>query len=54
MLIVRVFKLLVVGDFFNECTVQVVDVFAMPQSGTGVSLEAFDHVFQMDMFDMFN
>jgi len=29
-----------------------VDVFAMPQSGTGVSVEAVDHVFQTNMLDM--
>ncbi|KAE9458724.1 hypothetical protein C3L33_09377, partial [Rhododendron williamsianum] len=33
-------------------TVRVVDVFAMPQSGTGVSVEAVDHVFQTNMLDM--
>jgi hypothetical protein len=30
----------------------VVDVFAMPQSGTGVSVEAVDPVFQTKMLDM--
>ena len=33
-------------------TAQVVDVFAMPQSGTGVSVEAVDPVFQTKMLDM--
>ena len=33
-------------------TVKVVDVFAMPQSGTGVSVEAVDPVFQSKMLDM--
>jgi hypothetical protein len=28
------------------------DVFAMPQSGTGVSVEAVDPVFQTKMLDM--
>lgn len=28
------------------------DVFAMPQSGTGVSVEAVDPVFQTNMVDM--
>jgi proteasome lid subunit RPN8/RPN11 len=32
--------------------VKVVDVFAMPQSGTGVSVEAVDPVFQTKMLDM--
>ena len=31
---------------------QVVDVFAMPQSGTSVSVEAVDPVFQTKMLDM--
>jgi 26S proteasome regulatory subunit N11 len=43
---------LMLGEFVDEYTVQVVDVFAMPQSGTGVSVEAVDHVFQTDMCDM--
>lgn len=40
------------GDFVDEYTVRVVDVFAMPQSGTGVSVEAVDPVFQMHMLEM--
>lgn len=40
------------GWFVDEYTVRVVDVFAMPQSGTGVSVEAVDHVFQTNMLDM--
>ena len=40
------------GEFVDEYTVRVVDVFAMPQSGTGVSVEAVDHVFQTNMLDM--
>ena len=43
---------LMLGEFVDEYTVQVVDVFAMPQSGTGVSVEAVDHVFQTDMCEM--
>lgn len=43
---------LMLGDFVDEYTVRVVDVFAMPQSGTGVSVEAVDPVFQMKMLDM--
>jgi 26S proteasome regulatory subunit N11 len=31
---------------------QCVDVFAMPQSGTGVSVEAVDPVFQQQMLEM--
>merc|ERR1719313_2459717 len=40
------------GDFVDDYTVRVVDVFAMPQSGTGVSVEAVDPVFQTKMMDM--
>jgi 26S proteasome regulatory subunit N11 len=43
---------LMLGDFVDEYTVKVVDVFAMPQSGTGVSVEAVDPVFQMNMLEM--
>lgn len=43
---------LMLGDFVDEYTVQVVDVFAMPQSGTGVSVEAVDPVFQKNMLEM--
>jgi len=40
------------GEFVDDYTVKVVDVFAMPQSGTGVSVEAVDPVFQSKMLDM--
>ncbi|KAK4276663.1 hypothetical protein QN277_014789 [Acacia crassicarpa] len=43
---------LMLGEFPDAYTVRVVDVFAMPQSGTGVSVEAVDHVFQTTMLDM--
>merc|ERR1711937_710693 len=43
---------LMLGEFVDEYTVKVVDVFAMPQSGTGVSVEAVDAVFQAKMLDM--
>lgn len=36
----------------DDYTVQVIDVFAMPQTGTGVSVEAVDPVFQAKMLDM--
>lgn len=42
---------LMLGEFVDDFTVQVVDVFAMPQSGTGVSVEAVDDVFQKNMMD---
>ena len=40
------------GQFVDEYTVNCVDVFAMPQSGTGVSVEAVDPVFQTNMLEM--
>merc|ERR1711967_6249 len=43
---------LMLGDFVDDYTVRVVDVFAMPQSGTEVSVEAVDPVFQTKMLDM--
>ena len=33
---------LMLGEFVDDFTVKVMDVFAMPQSGTGVSVEAVD------------
>lgn len=41
---------LMLGEFVDDYTVTVKDVFAMPQSGTGVSVEAVDPVFQTDMY----
>ena len=43
---------LLLGAFVDEYTIQVVDVFAMPQSGTTVTVESVDHVFQTKMLDM--
>ncbi|GAA94373.1 uncharacterized protein L969DRAFT_19462 [Mixia osmundae IAM 14324] len=43
---------LMLGEFVDDYTVRVVDVFAMPQSGTGVSVEAVDPVYQTKMMDM--
>lgn len=43
---------LMIGDFIDEYTIRVVDVFAMPQSGTGVSVEAVDPVFQSQMLEL--
>jgi len=43
---------LMLGSFIDDYTVRVIDVFAMPQSGTGVSVEAVDPVFQTQMTDM--
>ncbi|GFH52688.1 26S proteasome regulatory subunit [Chaetoceros tenuissimus] len=43
---------LMLGQFIDEYTINCVDVFAMPQSGTSVSVEAVDPVFQTKMLDM--
>jgi 26S proteasome regulatory subunit N11 len=43
---------LMLGEFVDDYTVQVIDVFAMPQSGTTVTVESVDHVFQTKMMEM--
>lgn len=43
---------LMLGEFVDDYTVQVVDVFAMPQSGTTVTVESVDDVFQTKMVEM--
>ena len=43
---------LMLGQFVDDYTINCVDVFAMPQSGTGVSVEAVDPVFQTAMLEM--
>jgi len=43
---------LMLGQFVDDFTINCVDVFAMPQSGTTVSVESVDHVFQTKMLDM--
>ena len=42
---------LMLGEFVDEYTISVVDVFAMPQSGTGVSVEAVDDAFQQQVME---
>uniref|UniRef100_A0A7S1TE88 MPN domain-containing protein n=1 Tax=Compsopogon caeruleus TaxID=31354 RepID=A0A7S1TE88_9RHOD len=42
---------LMLGEFVDDYTVRVVDVFAMPQSGTGVSVESIDEAFQVNMMN---
>lgn len=37
---------LMLGEFIDQYTVRCVDVFAMPQSGSSVSVEAVDPVYQ--------
>ncbi|KAJ1678811.1 multicatalytic endopeptidase [Spiromyces aspiralis] len=43
---------LMLGEFVDEYTIQVVDVYAMPQSGTSVSVESIDEVYQTQMKDL--
>merc|ERR1719201_3039916 len=43
---------LMLGQFVDDYTINCVDVFAMPQSGTGVSVESVDPVFQTKMLEM--
>jgi len=42
---------LMLGQFIDDYTINCVDVFAMPQSGTTVSVEAVDPVFQTNMME---
>ncbi|KAJ1913802.1 multicatalytic endopeptidase [Mycoemilia scoparia] len=43
---------LMLGEFVDDYTIQVVDVYAMPQSGTSVSVESIDEVYQTQMKDL--
>jgi 26S proteasome regulatory subunit N11 len=43
---------LMLGEFIDDFTIKVVDVFSMPQTGNSVSVEAVDPVFQTKMLDM--
>ena len=43
---------LMLGEFTDDFTIKVMDVFAMPQSGTGVSVEAVDPEYQTNMLEM--
>ena len=42
---------LMLGTFVDEYTINVVDVFAVPQNGTGTSVEAVDHEYQSIMLE---
>jgi 26S proteasome regulatory subunit N11 len=42
---------LLMGEFVDDYTIVVKDVFAMPQAGTSVTVESLDPVFQKDMVD---
>ncbi|KAI7832047.1 putative RPN11-26S proteasome regulatory subunit [Kickxella alabastrina] len=43
---------LMVGEFVDDYTVRVADVFAMPQAGTAVSVESIDEAYQAAMMEM--
>jgi 26S proteasome regulatory subunit N11 len=43
---------LMLGEFVDDYSIKVIDVFAMPQSGTSVSVESVDPVYQQEMLDM--
>eukprot|EP00754_Rhynchopus_humris_P022023 Rhum_TRINITY_DN14768_c0_g1::Rhum_TRINITY_DN14768_c0_g1_i1::g.117542::m.117542/K03030/PSMD14, RPN11, POH1; 26S proteasome regulatory subunit N11 len=43
---------LMLGEFIDDFTVRVIDVYSMPQSGNSVSVEAVDPVFQHNMLEM--
>lgn len=43
---------LMLGDWVDEYTVKVMDVFAMPQRGTSMSVEAVDEGYQIEMMEM--
>ncbi|KII65581.1 26S proteasome non-ATPase regulatory subunit 14 [Thelohanellus kitauei] len=43
---------LMLGEYIDDYTVHVADVFAMPQKAMGVSVEAIDSVFQTRMIEM--
>ena len=43
---------LMVGEIHDDYTITVVDVFSMPQTGTTVSVESVDPVYQQQFMDM--
>ncbi|XGW02396.1 hypothetical protein V3C99_014435 [Haemonchus contortus] len=43
---------LMLGSFVDDYTINVVDVFAMPQSGTSVTVESVDPVYQTKHMDL--
>jgi proteasome lid subunit RPN8/RPN11 len=42
---------LMLGQFIDDYAIKVVDVFAMPQSGTSVSVESVDPAYQQGMLE---
>ena len=43
---------LMLGEFVDDYTINVFDVFAMPQSGTSVTVESVDPVYQTKHMDL--
>jgi len=43
---------LMVGEIHDDYTITVVDVFSMPQTGTTISVESVDPVYQQEFMDM--
>ena len=43
---------LMVGEIHDDYTITVTDVFSMPQTGTTISVESVDPVYQTDFMDM--
>eukprot|EP00388_Colpodella_angusta_P016723 GDKJ01041409.1.p1 GENE.GDKJ01041409.1~~GDKJ01041409.1.p1 ORF type:complete len:303 (+),score=72.20 GDKJ01041409.1:35-943(+) len=43
---------LMLGEFIDDYTIKVVDVFSMPQSGNSVSVESVDEGFQAEMLEL--
>ena len=43
---------LMLGEVVDDYTIQVVDVFSMPQMGTTISVESVDPVYQLDFMEM--
>ena len=43
---------LMVGEIHDDYTITCVDVFSMPQSGTTISVESVDPVYQQQFMDM--
>ena len=45
---------LMIGEIHDDYTITVVDVFSMPQTGTTISVESVDPVYQQEFMDMLN
>jgi 26S proteasome regulatory subunit N11 len=43
---------LMIGEIVDDYTITVIDVFAMPQSGTTVSVESIDDAYQQQMMEL--